>query len=133
MACDNSTMVRQLLNVLIGCVVMGLLVNTWLLEGLVVPIVVVSESMAPNLMGPHRHWRCIDCDNEFDCGLESLPSYGMAAMCPHCGAANDFEGGTDRAGAHVLIDRSTLAWRGPRRGEVVVLQNPDEPSTLAVK
>ncbi len=124
---------RRLLRVLLASAIFAVLAKTWLIEGLIVPIVVTSGSMAPSLLGPHRQWRCTTCQREFDCGLESLPAAGILAVCPECGAEHDPLQGVDRDGDRVLVDRSAFLWRLPRRWEVVVFRCPEEPGTLCVK
>jgi signal peptidase I len=124
---------RRLIRVLVGGSVLALLVDTWLVEGLLAPVIVASGSMAPALLGPHRQWRCARCSHDFDCGLESLPAPGVAAVCPNCGAENDAEQGVDRHGDRVFVDRSAFLWRSPRRWEAVVFRCPDEPDTLCIK
>jgi signal peptidase I len=122
-----------LLRMAVGSVIFGLLVDTWLVDGLVTPLVVSSGSMAPALRGPCLQWHCAGCGSEFACGCESLPASGRPVVCPVCGAENDPAAGLPRAGQRVLIDRSAFLWRPPRRFEVVVAQVPDDPRTLCVK
>ncbi len=129
----GSRALRRLLRWVVGCGVLVLLVDTWLVEGLLAPVIVASGSMAPALLGPHRQWQCSGCQRTFNCGLESLPSPGAAAICPNCGTENDVEAGQDLRGDRVLIDRSAFYWRAPRRWEPVVFRCPDDARTLCVK
>ncbi len=124
---------RRLVRVLLAGAILAALANAWLIEGLIVPIVVTSGSMAPWLLGPHRQWRCTNCQREFACDLESLPADRMPAVCPECGAQHDPLQGGDLQGDRVLVDRSAFLWRLPRRWEVVVFRCPEEPGTLCVK
>ncbi len=126
-------LVRRLVIFCVGCGICSLLVNTWLVEGLCAPVTVVSGSMAPRMLGPHRHWRCVGCGLEFNCLAESLPAAGAPAICPNCGSHNPTDAGTDRAGQHVWIDRFSLAWRPLSRWEIVVFRNPEDPGMLCVK
>jgi len=116
----------------VGGSVLTLLLDGWVVQGLLVPVVVTSGSMAPNLRGPHRKWRCTGCQRDFVCGVESLP-IGAQAICPNCGTANDAEQGSDRRGDRVLVDRSAFVWRAPRRWETVVFPSPEDSSALCVK
>jgi signal peptidase I len=124
---------RLLVRGVVGCGVLALLVDTWLLEGMLAPVIVASGSMAPALVGPHRQWLCAGCGRVFVCGLESLPAPGASAVCPNCGAENDADQGEDRLGDRVLIDRSAFLWRSPRRWEAVVFRCPDDARMLCVK
>jgi signal peptidase I len=117
----------------VGCAVLALVVDTWLVCGLLAPVIVASGSMAPGLRGPHRLWTCAGCGQEFVCGQESLPAAGRAAVCPNCHADNETDDGADRPGDRVFVDRTAFLWRAPRRWETVALYCPDEPQGLCVK
>jgi signal peptidase I len=121
------------IRVLISLAVIGLLVNTWCVQGLFAPVIVASESMAPALLGPHRQWQCAACAQEFVSNTESLATLESPGVCPNCGALNDAQRGIDRRGDRVFIDRAAFLWRAPRRGEVVVFHSPDDPNALCVK
>ncbi len=110
-----------------------LLVDTWLVHGFLVPLIVASNSMAPAIRGPHRAWQCQECGHVFVCSLESLPAPGAAVVCPNCGAKNDPAAGVDRLGDRLFVDRSAFLWRSPRRFETVVFRCPDEARSLCVK
>lgn len=125
--------VHRLVSALVGCAILALLANTWLVEGLFVPLVVSGGSMAPTLLGTHRQWQCVDCGQPFACDLESLPATGASAVCPNCGAANDPARGADVAGDRVLVDRSAFLWRTPRRWETVAFRSPENPDVLCIK
>lgn len=124
---------RGLLGAFVGCALGAILVNTWIVEGLFIPLVVSGGSMAPALLGAHRDWQCDACGQMFACNLESLPSESATAVCPHCGAANDREHGVDSPGDRVLVDRAAFCWRPPRRWETVVVRSPENPDMLCVK
>jgi signal peptidase I len=111
----------------------AIVVDAFLVAGLVVPVVVNSGSMAPGLCGPHRRWTCGTCRREFRCGLESLPSARHPAVCPYCFADNDASAGIDYPGDRVLVDRTAFFWRNPQRWDVVVLRCADHPAALCVK
>jgi signal peptidase I len=114
-------------------VLLALATDAWLVKGLVVPIIVASGSMSPTLLGPHRQWRCADCDHTFISALESLPAEGEPAICPNCGAKNDERQAVDRPGQRVLIDQASFLLRRPRRWETVVFRSAEEPAMLCVK
>jgi signal peptidase I len=107
--------------------------RTWYIEGLVIPCQVSSGSMAPCLLGPHRSVVCRDCRYRFDCGSDRQP-VAARAVCPNCGyAGNDLGSLPDLAGDRVLIDKSVLRVRPPRRWEVVAFREPGRQSQIAVK
>jgi signal peptidase I len=124
---------RGAVEAIVGLAVGAIVLNTWVLGGLVVPAVVSGGSMAPSLLGAHLKWNCPDCRGSFACDVESLPAIGQPAICPRCGHACEIESGRWQAGQRVLINRSAYWLRKPRRWEAVVLRSPDEPKMLCVK
>jgi len=128
-----ARLIRQSVCASVVCIILAMIVNTWLVEGLWAPVIVASGSMAPHLLGPHRHWECRDCGRGFDCLEESLPGAGAEAVCPNCGAGNLNEAGIDRGGTRVWIDRFSTVWRPISRWETVALRNPQDPDMLCVK
>lgn len=129
----RGSVARGAIEALIGLAVGAIVLNTWVLGGLVVPAVVSGGSMAPSLFGAHMQWDCSDCRGSFACDVESLPATGQPAICPRCGHASEVESGRLQPGQRVLINRSAYSLRKPRRWEAVVLRSPDEPEMLCVK
>ncbi len=124
---------RGTIEAIVGLAVGAIVLNTWVLGGLVVPAVVSGGSMAPSLSGAHMKWDCPNCSGSFTCDIESLPAAGRSAICPQCGHASEVESGELQPGQRVLIDRSAYCLRRPRRWEAVVLRSPDEPEMLCIK
>ncbi len=125
--------VRGVIRAMVGLALGAIMVNTWLLGGLVVPAIVRGGSMAPTLLGTHLQWTCDGCNLKFACDVASLPSANCPAICPHCGHGNDVDRGVVKPGQRVLINRSAFGLRKPRRWETVVLRSPDEPEMLCIK
>jgi signal peptidase I len=124
---------RYICELAIGVVVAALVIRTWLLMGLVVPVTVAGSSMAPTLEGPHRAFHCPDCQTDFSIGLDQQPS-DPRAVCPACGsrravAPTNEEVGGDR----LFINRAAFAWREPQRSEVVVFRCPQQADQLCIK
>ena len=122
----------ELLRWSIAVLLAVMLIDTWCLGGLLAPLIVVSESMAPTLRGPHAQWDCAECGRSFTCEIESI-THRRDTQCPHCGAPADQQAARIVSGDRVLVDRAAYAWRAPERFEIVVAQNPDDPRTLCVK
>jgi signal peptidase I len=122
----------DLLRLCVGVLLVVLLVDTWCLGGLLAPLVVVSPSMTPTLYGPHAQWNCAECGRRQQCDLESF-TRGLEFRCPDCGTPAELGEARLVSGDRVLVDRATYCWREPKRFEIVVAQNPDDPSTLCVK
>jgi len=125
--------IRGVVEPVLLLLIVGLFVRTWLLEGLVLPLVIASGSMAPGLLGPHRDVVCGDCGLRFPCGLEWEPLDGRA-RCPNCRFADNRLG--PRAvqnGDRVLLSRCIPWRRMPRRWEPVALRLPDRAGMVVVK
>ncbi len=110
------------------------LVQTWLLDGLVIPYRVSGGSMAPRLLGAHRQVMCADCGYAFPCDADVRP-VAPRAVCPNCGyAANELESSLpDVAGDRVLIDRAAFDLHLPRRWEIVALRRAQQAGEVLVK
>jgi len=107
--------------------------QTWFLEGLVVPCRVTGGSMAETLLGVHREVVCADCGYPFLCGSDAGPVPPRAA-CPNCGYAdNHLEPRPELRGDGTLIDRVSFAVRGPRRWEIVAFRRAGQADEVAVK
>jgi signal peptidase I len=121
------------LELLIALVIGWLLVDTWQVEGIVVPVLVPSGSMAETLLGVHRDLVCEDCGFRFACGSDFPPLTG-GSVCPNCGHRGaDLAGEPDVEGDRVLIDKSTFRVRPPRPWEVVAFRHPGRASLICVK
>jgi signal peptidase I len=127
---------RRLLEPIRWCVMALLvagLVDTWLIDGLVIPYRVVGGSMAEALLGMHRSAVCGDCGYCFTCGTDVLP-VAARAVCPNCGYMdNDLQAIPDVAGDSVLIDRAAFSHRAPQRWKVVAFRRPTQADQLSVK
>jgi len=107
-----------------------LLVGTWLVE----PYSVVSGSMHPTLLGPHRDYACETCGRRAVLAADLPPMDGRRAYCPHCRSAGPIESELPIvAGDSLLVDRTAFWFRGPRRGEVVAFHLPGQAAKMAVK
>jgi signal peptidase I len=110
-----------------------MLVETWCIEGLVVPVWVPSGSMAETLVGLHREVTCVDCGYQFVCGTDLRP-LSYHAVCPNCGySGNDLSQRPDVDGDRLLIDKSAFLLRRPRRWEVVAFRHPSHAEMICVK
>jgi len=114
-------------------VVAVVILRTWFLDGLVVPIKVSGGSMAPTLLGPHREVVCADCNFGFVCGTDAEPASDWA-VCPNCGyAKNDIYLRPDLDGDRVLVHKTVFRLRQPNRWEVVAFRRPGRADRVLVK
>ncbi len=132
-AARDRGLLGRVLRSLVGALVAVLILRTWLIEGLFLPLVVSSGSMAPGLLGVHRRLECADCGWIFACGTDLPVEYARVA-CPNCGYAdNDLKSATDTAGDRLLIDKAAFSFRPPNRWEVVALRDPEHAARILVK
>ncbi|HEV2968345.1 MAG TPA: signal peptidase I [Pirellulales bacterium] len=110
----------------------GIMAKEFFLEGWPAPIVVSSGSMATTYLGPHRVTRCPDCGMEFACDAVGSRD-NASATCPNCGRGGIELAPDIIAGDRLLIDRSTFAWRAPRRWEVALFRCPERASDYCIK
>ncbi|NIP85549.1 MAG: hypothetical protein GTO03_08285 [Planctomycetales bacterium] len=110
-----------------------LVLRTWFVEGLLVPVRVAGPSMAETFRGPHRQVNCHDCGFSFAVAEDQWPAQ-RAVVCPHCRAAMaDLDPWPRYPGDRLLIDKLAFAWRPPRRWEAVVFRCPHQASRYCVK
>lgn len=121
---------RRLLETAVCVCLTLVLVGTWLVE----PYSVVSGSMHPTLLGPHRSYVCPGCGRPVDLAADVVPMAYRPAYCPHCRSPGPSE---DRlpivVGDGVLCDRTAFWFRAPRRGQVIAFRFPGTESKIAVK
>jgi signal peptidase I len=116
----------------VAVALVALVSHTWLVMGVVVPVVVAGSSMAPTLAGPHRDYRCAACGDAFAVDLDQATA-ALVAVCPHCGKLAEGVAVRDVAGQRMFVDRTAFLLRSPRRWEVVVFRSPVGMGELCVK
>lgn len=120
-----------------------------------------TGSMATSLFGYHRRVTCPACGFEFAVGAPGPPHFsghppeglivaqdvswggGMdrdSASCPNCDLSDiDLSGLPVTEGDQILVHKDAFLWRqllrgeGPRRWEVAVFRNPEDPLLTYVK
>jgi signal peptidase I len=113
-------------------IVLALLLRTWFVIGLIEPITIAGSSMAPTLRGSHYSFHCTECGQPFDFGVEFVTE-NSRVECLACGDVQIV--GEHRAvkrGDRVLVDRTALQFREPKRWETFVFHSPDD-AQLTVK
>ena len=124
---------------LVAVLVFLLLVQTFLVEGLLTRLVVSSASMSPALRGPHDLLHCPNSATVFCVETEddanALPNDRPLrwGTCPACAFARvPVPADARRMGDRILVNRAALSLRAVRRWDVVLFRSPDD-GTLAVK
>lgn len=121
---------RRFLETFVTLVTALLLVGTWLVE----PYSVVSGSMHPTLLGPHREFVCPACDAKNVLSADAPIEFDRSVDCRVCKQPAAMEDQLPIAvGDSVLVDRTAFWSRAPRRGEVIVFRLPGAEAKVAVK
>ena len=113
---------QRILLVILCVLVAVVVVRTWILEGLVIPVRIVGPSMAETFYGPHIELTCVDCGFPFafDATTAPLP---QTAICPNCGyRENETKAEPLCGGDRLLIDKMTYQFRRPNRWEAILFR-----------
>lgn len=127
----HSTVSRStVLQFVVGTFVLALVLRTWLVMGLVEPVLVAGSSMVPTLKGPSCSIICEHCGQKFDIGTEFQTN---RIECLACGfAKNPAEDLPINRGDRLIVDRTAFQFHQPQRWEPVVFHSPAD-SQLTVK
>jgi signal peptidase I len=119
---------RALVESILALVLGMTLFRSFAAEAYIVP----TGSMAPTLLGAHRDISCSHCRFTFALGVDEDGRAGRP-ICPNCAADLSQGAATERSGDRLLVHKFLYDIRPPRRWEVVVFQNDNEPGQAYVK
>ena len=109
------------------------LVQTWLLDGLVVPYRVSGGSMAETLLGVHRKVTCADCGFGFSCDADVL-SGCPAGRVPQLRLRGQRPGIVARRGRRTRADRPRrFLFRRHGDGRSSAFRQPQQAGEIVVK
>jgi len=131
---------RESAESIVVAIILALLFRAFVAEAFVIP----TGSMAPALMGAHKDVNCPECGFPFQAGAsieqKSFPqsSTVVAAVCPNCRLANEFDlpGNANHAtfsGDRILVSKFVYALADPRRWDVIVFKYPGNPKQNYIK
>lgn len=130
---EESGVVRQIVESLACLAVAVIVFRAFLLEGYIIS----TGSMAPSLLGYHKQVVCPDCQFEFAFGVAfDRPNTELSqlASCPNCGqGAIDLANVPRNDGDQLLVSKHAYVFGDPKRWEVVVFLNPNNPNQAYVK
>ena len=119
-----SAMWRRIIQLALCSLLAVLVIRTWVLEGLVVPVRIIGSSMAETFYGPHLKLTCLDCGFPFAFDAAVLPR-PQQAICPNCGyRKNKTKLLSICRGDRLLIDKMAYNIRDPRRWEAILFRGP---------
>ena len=124
---------RLVLRTSLGIVLLALVIRTFVLLGVFVPIEVSASSMAPTLLGPHQNVVCDGCHHHFPVAVDHGRTQSWAT-CPACREKRmDVSRFPVVAGDTIWIDRTAYLLRRPHRWEMVVFRCPNDATQYCVK
>lgn len=124
-------LLRTVIQLAVGAMVLALGLRTWVIMGLIGPVVVAGSSMAPGLRGEHVTAECGQCGHRFGIGAEFV-TRSDESLCSVCRSRVSLAGLPRQGGDRLWIDRTAYLWRQPRRWDVVVARSPADGS-LCIK
>ncbi len=136
-------LIRSAIELSICFVIAVIMLRAFVLEGYLIS----TGSMAPGLLGFHRHLVCPACQLDFAYGVSFDDSDGSGAgsitepegerkfaTCPNCGLDRiDVSGVPNSHGDQLLVQKHIYDLRPPRRWEPIVFRNPASPGVAYVK
>ncbi|MBD3672685.1 MAG: signal peptidase I [Planctomycetaceae bacterium] len=125
---------RQVCDLFLSLLIAVLLMRTFLLQGYLIS----TGSMAPHYYGQQKRAVCPECEFTFAVGtefdLDSHHEAGDWAICPNCYAAEiDLSERPVNRGDHLLVWKNACSFRDPKRWEVIVFRNPNDPLETYIK
>jgi len=121
---SSRPLVESLLVLILGMTI----VRAFTAEAYIVP----TGSMAPTLLGVHEDITCDSCGFQLSLGIDEHGHAGHP-ICPNCGADLEDAVAAARNGDRLLVHKNFYEWRPPRRWEVAVFLNPQDPGQAYVK
>ena len=123
---------RYVIESLVSLALAVCLVRSFVVEGYIIS----TGSMAPYLLGFHKQVVCPDCRQPFAVGVpvDSEAETNGPVACPNCGQVHiDLSFVPRNEGDQLLVQKFAYLFRRPKRWEVVVFQNPNQPTQAYVK
>lgn len=146
--------IKDTVQSIVIALILAFVFRAYVVEAFVIP----TGSMAPTLLGQHFDVRCAQCGHEFTVGVDpendeevrevaTMPdgrrvvraSAGVTRdsvtrSCPMCHYPNLLPKGTRyRAGDRILVQKFLYSFGQPRRWDVVVFKDPEEPDKNFIK
>ncbi len=124
----NRESFLETLESIVVAFVLAFIFRAFVVEAFVIP----TGSMGPTLYGQHAEFTCPDCGYRFAVGtdgaLEGRP------VCPNCGLAQPVPRRMPLySGDRILVLKFLYDFEEPRRWDVIVFRNPNEPEQNYIK
>lgn len=128
----HESSLRYVVESLAALALAVLLVRSFVVEGYIIS----TGSMAPYLLGFHKQVVCPECRFPFAVGVPVEDGHDTSGpvACPNCGQQQiDLSHVPRNEGDQLLVQKFAYLLRRPKRWEVVVFQNPSQPTQAYVK
>ena len=123
----NRESLLETVESIIVAFILAFIFRAFIIEAFVIP----TGSMAPTLYGAHAEYKCSDCGYPFAVGEDSRIT--APPLCPNCFQAQAIPPRTDYSGDRILVLKYLYEFQPPRRWDVIVFHNPNEPSQNYIK
>jgi len=129
----NRESLLETLESIVVAFILAFVFRAFIVEAFVIP----TGSMAPTLHGAHLEFVCPSCGYEFSGGADrslSLDTELPRWFCPNCFYPNEVHKGEQVfSGDRVLVLKYLYDFQEPRRWDVIVFRNPNDPSQNYIK
>ena len=125
----NRESLLETLESIVIAFVLAFIFRAFVVEAFVIP----TGSMAPTLYGEHAEFRCSDCGYPFAVGVEASGISGEP-LCPNCFKGQHLSDRVPKySGDRILVLKYLYDFAEPRRWDVIVFHNPNDPSVNYIK
>jgi signal peptidase I len=125
----NRESLLETLESIVIAFVLAFIFRAFVVEAFVIP----TGSMAATLYGEHGEFRCPDCGYRFAVGVE-IEARPTEALCPNCFKSQHLAVEPPRdSGDRILVLKYLYDFEPPRRWDVIVFHNPNDPSQNYIK
>jgi signal peptidase I len=130
--------IKETLESIVIAFILAFVFRAYVVEAFVIP----TGSMAPTLLGEHRDITCDQCgyrysldlpDKDYEARERRSGKNPHLAACPMCHNVIDTRGAPTSAGDRILVHKYLYSIADPKRWDVVVFKNPQDPSINYIK
>lgn len=130
----NRESLLETLESIIVAFVLAFIFRAFVVEAFVIP----TGSMGPTLYGRHAELECTDCGFQFSIGAESGrrggPALSTPPVCPNCLRPQRVPPRVPLySGDRILVLKFLYDFEEPRRWDVIVFRNPNDPAQNYIK
>jgi len=122
----NRESFLETLESIVVAFILAFIFRAFVVEAFVIP----TGSMGPTLYGQHLECTCSDCGYTFAIGTDGAED--LRTVCPNCGLVQRV-GPPVYSGDRILVLKFLYDFEPPRRWDVIVFRNPNDPEENYIK